>query len=137
MTLPAQKPGPKELCLAHGGQHLPGPHLAVTRFVTAGTGKFPLVRGGRFAAQQMAECGGAGLMHGGSYRHLDRFQIYAASFALLLKDESEQGRYFPFDFPMDDFRRFFSCGVRLSSTGRERQIFSLTSSSSWLSSRKR
>ena len=76
-------------------------------------------------------------MHGGPHRHLDRFQIESAGLAPVLKYQPPQRAYFPFDFPPDRFRRFFSCGVSVSSTGRARQISSLTSSSSLLSSRKR
>jgi hypothetical protein len=75
-------------------------------------------------------------MHGSPHGHLDRFQVESACLALLLEDKPQQRAYFPFDFLPDRFRRFFSCGVRVSSTGLARQIFSLTSSSAWLSSRK-
>jgi hypothetical protein len=63
-------------------------------------------------------------MHGGPHSHLDRLQVDSACFALLLKDKPQQRAYFPFDFPMDGFRRFFSCGVSVSSTGRASQISS-------------
>jgi hypothetical protein len=76
-------------------------------------------------------------VHGGPHGHLDRLQIESAGLALLLKDKPEQGAYFSFDFLPDRFRRFFSRGVSVSSKGRARQIFSLTSSSSRLNSRKR
>jgi hypothetical protein len=76
-------------------------------------------------------------MHGSPHRHLDRFKVQSSCFPQLLKDETEQPGYFALDFLPDRFRRFFSCGVSVSSTGLARQIFSLTSSSSWLSSRNR
>jgi hypothetical protein len=66
-------------------------------------------------------------MHGGSHRHLDCFQVQPACFPEILKDATEQPAYFALDFPPDRFRRFFSCAVSVSSTGRERQIFSLVS----------
>jgi len=66
-------------------------------------------------------------MHRGTYRHLDRLQIEPAGLALLLKDQPEKRAYFPFDFLPDRFRRFFSWGVRVSSTGLTRQILSLVS----------
>ena len=66
-------------------------------------------------------------MHRSPHCHLDRFQTDASGLALLLKDKLQQRVYFPFDFLVDDFRRFFSCGVSVSSTGLARQIFSLVS----------
>src|SRR5271155_1333029 len=66
-------------------------------------------------------------MHRSPHRHLDRFQIESPGLALLLENQTQQRAYLPFDFLPDGFRRFFSCGVRLSSTGRARQIFSLVS----------
>jgi hypothetical protein len=66
-------------------------------------------------------------MHRRPHRHLDRFQIESGSLALVLENETQQRAYFPFDFLPDSFRRFFSSGVRVSSTGLARQIFSLVS----------
>src|SRR5208283_2325350 len=127
MTLRTQIPGAQELDLAHGGQHMPGTHLAVTGFVSAGTRDLALVRTGRIVTQQLAQGGRAGPMHRRPHGHLDRFQIEFAGLALLLKDEPEYRAYFPLDFLTDRFRRFFSCGVSVSSTGLTRQIFSLVS----------
>ena len=62
-------------------------------------------------------------MHRSPHRHLDRFQI-DSSLALVLENKTQQRAYFPFDFLSDRFGRFFSCGVRVSSTGLVRQIFS-------------
>jgi hypothetical protein len=104
---------------------------------TTGTRHLALIRAGRIASQQLAQRGRSGPMHGGPHRHLDRFLVESAGLALVLKNKPQQRAYFPFDFLPDRFRRFFSCGVSVSSTGRARQIFSLTSSSPWLSSRKR
>jgi hypothetical protein len=66
-------------------------------------------------------------MHGSPHRHLDRFQIEFAILALVLENQTQQRAYFPLDFLTDRFRRFFSCGVSVSSTGLARQIFSLVS----------
>jgi hypothetical protein len=65
-------------------------------------------------------------MHGGSHGHLHRFQIEATRFAQVLKGDPKQSAYFPFDFPLERFRRFFSCGADKSSTGRAAQSCSLT-----------
>jgi hypothetical protein len=73
-------------------------------------------------------------MHRSPHRHLDRFQIESASLALVLENDTQQRAYFPFDFLPDRFRRFFSCGVTVSSTGLARQIFSFVSTKVRLSS---
>jgi hypothetical protein len=101
--------------------------------VTAGAGHLALIRARRIAPQQLAQRGGTDSMHGSPHGHLDSIQIESAGLALLLKDKPQQRAYFPFDFLPDRFGCFFSCGVSVSSTGLARQIFSLTSSSSWLS----
>src|SRR6516165_1978574 len=76
-------------------------------------------------------------MHSRAHGHLGRFQIEAACFAPLLENDTQELVYFLRDFPADLFGRFFSSGVRVSSTGRKRQICSLTSTSSWPSCWKR
>jgi hypothetical protein len=76
-------------------------------------------------------------MHGRAHRHLDGFQIETARLAATIEDDAQQLVYFARDFLADRFGRFFSCGVRVSSTGRARQILSFTSSNSRLSCRKR
>ena len=128
MAVRTQIPCAPQLHLAHSGQHAPGAHLPVTGLVTTGTRYFALIRAGRIAPQQLAQCGRSGAMHGSAHCHLDRFQVESAGLALVLKYKPEQGAYFPFDFLPDRFRRFFSCGVSVSSTGLARQIFSFTSS---------
>jgi hypothetical protein len=74
-------------------------------------------------------------VHGSPHRHLDRFQVESAALALVLKNEPQQRTYFPFDFLPDRLGRFFSRGVRVSSTGRAWQIFSLVSIKVRLNSR--
>src|SRR5271167_273297 len=121
MTLRTQIPGAEELDLAHGGQHMPGTHLAVTGLVSAGTRDLALVRTGRIVTQQLAQGGCSGPMHRRPHGHLNRFQIEFAGLALLLKDEPEYRAYFPLDFLTDRFRRFFpaaSACLRQASRGR-------------------
>jgi hypothetical protein len=77
-------------------------------FVAARTRHFALIRTGRIAPQQLAQCLRSGSMHGSPHSHLDRFQVQSACFALLLEDKPQQRAYFPFDFLPDRFRRFFS-----------------------------
>jgi hypothetical protein len=67
------------------------------------------------------------MVHRAAHGHLDRFQIQRAGLAPAGEDNLQQPIYFLGDFLLDRMRRFFSSGVRVSSTGRSRQIFSLAS----------
>ena len=58
------------------------------------------------------------MMHRRTHRHLDGFQIQMARLAAATEDHVQQLIYFSRDFLLDDFRRFFSCGESVSSTGR-------------------
>jgi hypothetical protein len=69
-------------------------------------------------------------MHGRAHQHLNGLQIDVARLADAKENGAQQLLYFARDFLLDGVRRFFSCGVSVSSTGRRRQIFSLTSTSS-------
>ena len=80
--------------------------------------------------EQVGEHGGSGLVHRRADRHLGGFQIRPPRFTATGEQDAQQLRYFAGDFLLDRFRRFFSCGENASSTGRARQIRSLTSSSS-------
>jgi hypothetical protein len=66
-------------------------------------------------------------MHRGPHGHLHRFRIKAAGLAKILKNEPEQPAYFPLDFPLKRFGRFFSGGDNELSIGRTAQSCSLTS----------
>ena len=77
--------------------------------------------------QQLTQRACSGLMHRHWHGHLDSFQVQLASSAALLKDHAEQAAYFVFDFLPNRFRRFFPCGLRVSSNGLARQIISLVS----------
>ena len=77
--------------------------------------------------EQLAERRRPRLVHGGAKGSLHRFQIRTPATTPLGKDKSEQRAYFPRDLCLDRLGRFFSSGVSVSSTGREAQIFSLTS----------
>jgi len=67
-------------------------------------------------------------VHGRAHRHLDSLQIEAARFAAGAKDNAQELIYVARDFLEDRFGRFFSSSVcSVSSTGRKRQIFRLTS----------
>ena len=69
-------------------------------------------------------------MHGGPQSGFDRFQVESTVAAALLENHVQQSVYFIGDFLLDRFRRFFSwADARLSSTGRNWQICSLTWSS--------
>jgi len=95
--------------------------------MTAGTWKRTLLFGRRAEAQQVAEGRGAGMMQGSAEGHLHRFQIRLARLLAVGEDACQQCGYFACDLGLDRRRRFFSSGVSVSSTGRARQSFSLTS----------
>jgi hypothetical protein len=76
-------------------------------------------------------------MQSGAEGHLHRFQIGLAGAGAFGEDARQQRGYFARDLVLDGLGRFFSSGVRVSSTGRARQIFSFTSNRSRLSSRNR
>ena len=88
--------------------------------------------------QELGQRCGSGVMHGGTHRHLDGFQIQTASLAATMEDDAQQLVYFARHFLADRFGRFFSWADSAGpSTGRNRQISSLTSRSWPPSSRKR
>jgi hypothetical protein len=67
-------------------------------------------------------------MHGRAGRHFHGFQIEASRFAESGEDHTQQLTYFPRDFLLDRFGRFFSCGDSvLTWAGRIWQIRALTS----------
>jgi hypothetical protein len=105
--------------------------------VATWTGNDAFVGGRLGKLQQLGESRRTGLMHSGADSHLDCFQIQDAALLPLGENAAQQSGYFARDLLVDRFGRFFSCGVSLSPTGRARQISSLISSSSRLSSRKR
>ena len=96
--------------------------------VAASTGNVPLVGLRYWELQEFGQGCGARLMHGGTHRHLDSFQIHTARLAASVEDDAQQLVYFARDFLTDRFGRFFSCGDTESSQGRVRQILSFTSS---------
>src|SRR5260370_9011327 len=104
--------------------------------MAAGTGQLSLVRAGWIELQQLGQGGRPSFVHGGTNRHLDRFQVQATCLLPLPEDPLEQLLYFSADFLLKCFRRFFfDGGSSLSATGRARQIFSLRAITSWDSSR--
>jgi hypothetical protein len=72
-------------------------------------------------------------MQGGTEGHLHRLQIQVAGLLAFGEDAAQQRGYFARDLGLDRRGRFFSSGVNVSSTGRNAQIFSLTSTTSPLS----
>jgi len=64
-------------------------------------------------------------MHRGAKSHFHCLQIHAADLLSFGKDKVQQAGYFARDLGLDRFARFFS-GIGASSTGRARQILSLT-----------
>ena len=80
--------------------------------------------------QQLTQGHRPGLVQGRPQGRLRSFQIQPPVLVLVLPDDLEQTAYFVRDFLLDRFGRFFSCGVKVASRGRSRQILSLTAISS-------
>lgn len=112
---------------------MPRAPFPVVRLTAAGAGDVALFRGRFWKLQQLTEGRRAGLMQRGTEGHLDRLQIQLAGPLALGEDAAQQCGYFARDLGLDRRGRFFSCGVNVSSTGRNAQIFSLTSTTSPLS----
>jgi hypothetical protein len=93
---------------------------------------------GLFELQQLRQGTGSGVMHRGTDRRLDTFQIDAASRLAVAENNAQQLLYFEGDCLLDRFGRFFSWADDVVSvTGRSEQICSFTANSSSPSSRKR
>jgi len=106
--------------------------------LAASTRRGSLLGGGDWEVQQLAERCRSGPMQGRAQRRLHGFQVEALASAPLAEDHPQPAIYFLRDFPAERFRRFFSWLDKVgSSTGRKRQIASLTSRSRRPSSRKR
>ena len=87
--------------------------------------------------QQFGQNRCSGVVHGGAHQHLGSLQFQMSRLVAAAENNTQQLVYFARDLLLDGFRRFFSCGAVVSATGRARQIFSFTSSNSWLSWRNR
>ena len=80
--------------------------------------------------QQFGQGCGAGVLHRRPNRHFDSFQVQSSRFVAAREEDAQQLFYFPRDLLADGLRRFFSSSESVSETGRDRQIFSFTSSNS-------
>ena len=99
--------------------------------MAARTGNGPVFLVRRVVLQQLRQSRSSRLMHGGTDNGFDRFQIERAFSAALLKNQTQKPVYFFGDLALDLFCRFFSRSVcSACPTGRKRQIFLLTSTTS-------
>jgi hypothetical protein len=80
--------------------------------------------------QESAEGCRRSLVHGRARCHFDGLQIQIPALTSTVEDCAQQLLYFARDLLLDRFRRFFSSGEMVSSTGRARQILSFTCSNS-------
>ncbi len=132
MTMGAQIVRTQQFHLAHHGEDAPGAQLAIGCGLTAGADSFPLLWTRRITGQELTQGRSAGLMHGRPDGCLQGFQIQLVTLAAVLQDHLQEAAHFTRDFLLDCCCRFFSCRDRELSTGRTRQIFSLTASNSAL-----
>jgi hypothetical protein len=85
----------------------------------------------RIVLQQLRKRGSSRLMHSRADGGFDRLQVKATGLAAVLKNGTQQPVYFAGNFLLDGERRFFSWAVCWAcSTGRNLQIFRLTSTNS-------
>ena len=70
------------------------------------------------------------MVHRVPHQGLDGLQIDPAGLVPVAEDNRYDPAYFLGNLLLDRFGRFFSCGVKVSSTGRSLQIFSFTSNKS-------
>ena len=127
--------GPLDLDASQHGQQLLGTHLMVAGRMSARARHLLGVR--RWQGKQLRQGRCPGAVQGAPDGHLHRLQVPTTRLVPSLEDHLQQLAYLLGDFLLDRGRRFFSSGVRVSSTGRSPQIFALTSTSCWLSWRKR
>jgi hypothetical protein len=81
-----------------------------------------------FQLQQVRQGSAPGMEQSGTDDCLDTLQIESASRFAIAENDAKQLLYFVGDFPLDDFRRFFSWADGMASaTGRSAQICVLTS----------
>ena len=131
VTVWAQVVGARDLDFTDSRQHELRAQFPVMSLMAAITRKNTLI-GARFCeAQQLAQGGCTGVVHGRTRRHLDGFQIQSPCPAATVEDDLQQLVYLASDYPTDGFRRFFSCGEKRSgSDGRIWHICVLTAISS-------
>jgi hypothetical protein len=133
VTARAQLPGARQFHFTQSGENAPRAQFAVVRLTATWAGDGALIGGRLGELQPLTECRCAGLRQGGTEAHLHRLQIQVAGPLALGEDTAQQRGYFACDLGVDRRGRFFSSGVNVSSTGRNAQIFSLTSTTSPLS----
>jgi hypothetical protein len=129
--------GTRHVHQAQGGENGLGTQLPIASLLAASTRKGSLVGGRNRKLQQLGERRCSGPVQGRAHRHLHGFQIQTPGLAARLENHTQELVYFASHFLADRFRRFFSADDSVSSTGRARQILSLTSSNCRLSWRKR
>lgn len=130
MAVGAQIVGTRYFDPAHGSENRLGAQLPVMSWVAASTEHRALIGRRSRELQELGQGGGSSLMQRRPHRHFDGFQIEAPGFAAPGEDGTQQLLYLARDFLADRFGRFFSSSEKVSSIGRARQIFSLTSSNS-------
>ena len=108
-----------ELNWPHHGKESFAAQLLVVRQVATRASDRPVVRIRRFELQQLRQSGGSGMVHGGTNRGLDCFQIDLPGGLTVPENDVEELTYFAGDFLLDRFGSFFSCRVwTCLSTGR-------------------
>ncbi|MBC8165257.1 MAG: hypothetical protein H7Y20_05210, partial [Bryobacteraceae bacterium] len=128
MAVRAQVVGARNRSWTERSENRPGALVPITGPLAAVANDAALHTGGFRELQQLTQGAGSGLMQSCAESYLDGLQVEASCFAPLAEDDTQYLLYFARDFLLNRIRRFFSCGLIVSSTGRARQICSLISS---------
>jgi hypothetical protein len=123
MTMRANIISPFDRYWPYYAQQLFGTRIVIAGRLSASAGRF----GGMVPrhTQQSAQSGCPGMVHGIAHQHFHRFQLDAARPAPFAQRHSQKFGYLLADLLLNRFGRFFSCGDKVSSTGRARQSSSL------------
>jgi hypothetical protein len=113
-------------------QQLFGTRIVIAGRLSAAAGRLGGMARGH--AQQPAQSGCPGVVHGIADPHFHRLQLDAARPAPFAKRHSQKFGYLLPDLLLNRFGRFFSCGDKVSSTGRARQSSALVTTKARLNS---
>jgi len=134
MALRAQIVGPPYFHLAHRRENRLGTQLPVMSLVAARARDGAVAGSRSWELQELGHGCCARLVHSGTHSHFDGLQVQTSRFAATGEDRAQELLYLVRDFLTDRFGRFFSCGERVSWTGRARQISAFTSMKARLNS---
>lgn len=132
MTMRANIISPFDRHGPHYAPQLLGTCIVIAGHLSAGAGR--LGSRAHRHTQQPAQSGCPGMVHRIADQHFYRLQLDAARPAPFAQRHSQKFGYLLADLLLNRFGRFFSCGDKVSSTGRARQSSSLVATKARLNS---